>query len=63
MFKIFMLLYADDIVIFANNQEQLQNSLDLLLEYCNRWKLTINITKSNGISKRGDAATEPDFLL
>ena len=22
MFKIFMLLYADDIVIFANNQEQ-----------------------------------------
>ena len=46
MFKIFMLLYADDIVIFANNQEQLQNSLDLLLEYCNRWKLTINITKT-----------------
>ena len=37
MFKIFMLLYADDIVIFANNQEQLQNSLDLVLEYCNRW--------------------------
>ena len=46
MFKIFMLLYADYIVIFANNQEQLQNSLDLLLEYCNRWKFTINITKT-----------------
>ena len=39
MFKIFVLLYADDIVIFANTQEQLQNSLDLLLEYCNKWKL------------------------
>lgn len=46
MLKIFMLLYADDIVIFANTQEQLQNSLDLLLEYCNRWKLTINIGKT-----------------
>ena len=41
MLKIFMLLYADDIVIFANNQEQLQNSLNLMHQYCNRWKLTI----------------------
>ena len=46
MFKIFMLLYADDIVVFANTQEQLQNSLDLLLEYCNKWKLTINVSKT-----------------
>ena len=46
MFKIFVLLYADDIVIFANTQKQLQNSLDLLLEYCNKWKLTINVSKT-----------------
>ena len=46
MFKIFMLLYADDIVIFANTQEQLQNSLDVLLEYCNKCKLTINVSKT-----------------
>ena len=49
MLKIFMLLYADDIVIFANTKEQLQNSLALLLEYCNRWKLTINISKTKVI--------------
>ena len=41
-----MLLYAYDIVIFANTQEQLQNSLDLLLESCNKWKLTINVSKT-----------------
>ena len=46
MLKIFMLLYADYIVIFANNQEQLQNSLNLMHQYCNRWKLTINISKT-----------------
>ena len=46
MLKIFMLLYADDIVIFANTQEELQNSLDLMLQYCTRWKLTINISKT-----------------
>ena len=46
VFKIFMLIYADDTVIFANTQKQLQNSLDLLLEYCIKWKLTINVSKT-----------------
>ena len=54
MLQIFMLLYADDIVIFANNQEQLQNSLNLMHQYCNRWKLTINISKTKVmISRKG----------
>ena len=46
MFKMFMLLYADDIVIFANSAEELQQSLDVLLNYCNRWKLTVNVSKT-----------------
>ena len=46
MLKIFMLLYADDIVIFSDTAEDLQRSLDLLLEYCNRWKLKINVSKT-----------------
>lgn len=36
MFEVFMLLYADDVDIFANTAEELQNSLDALLEYCNK---------------------------
>ena len=43
MFKLFLLLYADDIVIFANSAEQLQESLNLLFDYCCRWKLTVNV--------------------
>ena len=46
MFKIFMLLYADDIIIFANTADELQNSLDMLVSYCKRWKLTINSSKT-----------------
>ena len=46
MFKVFLLLYADDIIIFSNTAEELQQSLDLLLEYCNKWKLTINVSKT-----------------
>ena len=46
MFKMFMRLYADDIVIFANSAEELKQSLDLLLNYCNIWKLTVNVAKT-----------------
>ena len=40
------MLYADDIVIFGNTQEELQNSLNLLSEYCSRWRLVVNIDKT-----------------
>ena len=46
MFKIFMLLYADDIVVFADSVEDLQNNLNVLAEYCTRWKLKINVLKT-----------------
>ena len=46
MFKIFMLLYADDIIVFSNSPEELQKSLDLLSVYCKRWKMSINVAKT-----------------
>ena len=46
MFKIFLLLYADDIVIFANSAEELQSGLDALSVYCNRWKMKVNVSKT-----------------
>ena len=45
-FKLFMLLYADDIVIFSKNAEELQVGLDVLVNYCNRWKLKVNVDKT-----------------
>ena len=44
--KTFMLLYADDIVIFSKSAEELQEGLNLLLNYCNRWKLKVNVDKT-----------------
>ena len=46
MFKIFILLSADDIVLFSNSPEELQEGLNLFLNYCKRWKLKINISKT-----------------
>ena len=41
-----MLLYADDIVIFASTAEELQHGLNLLSDYCLRWKLKVNVSKT-----------------
>lgn len=49
MIKMFILLYADDIVIFSNSADGLQGGLDSLLVYCNRWKLKLNVDKTKVI--------------
>ena len=46
MFKIFLILYVDDIIIFATNAKELQESLYELLYYCQRWKLIVNTNKT-----------------
>ena len=46
MLKIFLLLYADDIILFAQSSEELQNSLDILFGYCQRYKLSVNTSKT-----------------
>ena len=43
MDKILMLLYADDIVLFSNSHENLQEGLDFFSNYCKRWKLKIDV--------------------
>lgn len=44
--KLFLLLYADDIILFAKSAHELQNSLNVLADYCDRWKLTVNVKKT-----------------
>ena len=40
------LLYADDLVLMFETSSGLQNCLDILQEYCDKWKLTVNIKKA-----------------
>ena len=46
MFQLFMLLYADNIVIFASTAEELQHGLNLLSDYGLRWKLKVNVSET-----------------
>ena len=63
MFKMFLILYADDIVIFAYSSEQLQNSLNALSDYCSRWEMVVNTNKTKIMifRKGGRLPENPNF--
>jgi len=48
--KIFLILYVDDIVLF----DDLQHNLNVLREYCQKWKLTVNTMKTKVMFFRKD---------
>ena len=45
-FKLIVLLYADDTVLIADNEMDLQKTLDVFYDYCELRKLKVNINKS-----------------
>jgi hypothetical protein len=45
-YNISMLMYADDIVLLAENETDLKTMLDTLTIWCNKWRLTVNENKS-----------------
>ena len=62
--RLVMLLYADDTVIFSNSALGLQKCMDNLLEYCNKWKLTVNCDKTKIIIfRRKKAKNNPKFIF
>jgi len=58
--KITSLLYADDLVLFAEKATHLQNKLNLLEDYCKKWCLNVNINKTKIIifNKNGKLLNE-----
>jgi hypothetical protein len=44
--NLFLLMYADDLVLFSESTEGLQSQLDALFEYSSKWGLKVNIDKS-----------------
>ena len=44
--KIFVLLYADDTIIFGMDEKNFQDNLNVFFEYSEIWKLDINFSKT-----------------
>ena len=47
--NICFLLYADDIVFVAENENDMQHVLDILWMWCEKWRIYMNISNSNVI--------------
>ena len=63
--KLIILLYADDTVIFSDSADGLQHALNTFSEYCDKWRLTVNITKTKIIifNSRGRPKQTTKFTL
>ena len=63
-FKLYLLLYADDTVIFAETAHDLQKALNAMQRYCDMWHLKINASKTKiVIFSKGKLRNKPEFML
>lgn len=44
--SLFLMMYSDDKVLLSEFPESLQNIHDTLHEYCNDWKLSVNVCET-----------------
>ena len=61
--QIFMLLYADDAVLFAKSPVALQSILNDLERYCALWGLKINVKKTKAMIFEKGRHTSYDFYI
>ena len=46
LINIYLIMYADDIILLGKTPDELQKALTILEDYCNKWKLTVNTGKT-----------------
>ena len=53
------LLYADDIVVTATSEQNLQSLIDTVSEWCDDWKMKLNTSKTKIIHFRRNLKNKP----
>ena len=62
MLKLCILFYAEDTVLMSESASDLQKSLDVFAEYCDLWKLQVNIAKTRVVIFSKGPMTKRKFL-
>ena len=57
------LMYADDLVLLAKNENDLQSMLDALSSWCEQWQISINSDKSEVVHFRSKGRTRSSFVF
>ena len=61
--RLYVLLYADDTVVMAESQSELQKALNAVHNYCMEWNLTVNVDKTKiVVFSRGKLRNKPVFI-
>ena len=47
-----ILLYADDVVIMSDSEDKLQKMINCVYSWCRRWRLCVNLAKTNVVHFR-----------
>jgi hypothetical protein len=55
------LFYADDILLLSENEQDMQDMLDYVHEWCRKWRLIINIEKSKVVHFRNKGKNRSNF--
>ena len=63
--KLFLniLLYADDIVLLTTNENDLQFLLNIVEQWCLKWRLEVNLTKTNILHVRSSRKSQSKFCF
>ena len=58
-----VLLYADDIVLITASEDDLQTLLNIVENWCRRWRLEVNLTKTNILHVRPSRRQQSRFMF
>ena len=58
-----ILLYADDILLLAENEQDLQSLIFIVECWCKKWRLEVNLTKTNIMHIRNNRKKQSKFMF
>ena len=58
-----ILMYADDIVCLAEDEAELQDIIFIIEQWCKKWQLEVNITKTNVMHIRNSRKARSRFTF
>ena len=62
-FTLSLLLYADDIVLLAETEEDMQSLLLIVQNWCQKWRLEVNLEKTNILHVRNKRKPQSRFMF
>lgn len=61
--KIYLILFVDEMILFAHEQEALQSMLNDLNKYCTTWDLSVNTKKTQTMTFKLGNHTTNNFIF